>query len=607
MMSIRISCRRCQAVCSVPETLVGKNVRCPKCEEVFRVPREEPVVAAEKEGVVTLEVASAADIARYRPAKQSKSSRSSSAKQKLDVDDSEFGVQSFRLKRGTGSPPWWIVGGIIAGAFVLVMLVVSLVIWNGLNDARQAIQPLPLAPRPGVEEPEEKLIVPIAPVAEPEPPKPSKEVPAPRPVEENVSIPFELKPCPIQGDQEERKLPGRAGDIVLGGGGRFVIVSIPESKKIAIFDVNQAEFVKYLPMDESDVFLAAGMEKLFICLPVSQRIQRWSLRTFERESSDSLPLLPRNDPVKAACMGWASDGPLLLLGLRQSLFVHPLTMQPLPLPLRIADNRFSLGARPSGDGATFICMPTTDSVRVHVVGGGVTTNRDRGKESQSAAMGADGSFFCTMIGVYSDALTEIYPKGNSAKLSSSPYVPAKQGQFFFRIGQGRNETIKNFNFFIVGHARPFAVMPNFVGFNVEKNVYSGSGGRLAIDRRYLLLPESNVLVALPAEDDRLILKKFDVRELLAKSSVDYLVVTSTPPRVAKRGAMLQYQVTAFSKNDGLTYRLKSGPPKMTISPEGKLSWAVPVNFAASIIDVSVMVANDSGQETLHNFRSAVRD
>src|SRR5262249_45624678 len=206
-----------------------------------------------------------------------------------------------------------------------------------------------------------------------------------------------------------RPLPGVVRDIVLGGGGRFVVLALPDTRKIAIFDVNEAKVVKYLPMAEADALLAAGMEKLVVCLPRAHVVQRWGLGTFEREGGAPCPVAGN---LKAGCMGWASSGPLLLVSERESCFVNPRTLQ--PLELRTPDGPFQprLGpdARPSGDGTVFTCMDHHSTVRVFTLRDGLVTHRSGSTSSFISAPGADGSFLCTMIGVYTTEMTEVYPK-----------------------------------------------------------------------------------------------------------------------------------------------------------------------------------------------------
>ena len=58
-----------------------------------------------------------------------------------------------------------------------------------------------------------------------------------------------------------------------------------------------------------DMLYACGLDTLMIVLPGQKLIQRWSLRTFQREKTAPVP---GDQPVLTALMGGSSRGPLVL-------------------------------------------------------------------------------------------------------------------------------------------------------------------------------------------------------------------------------------------------------------------------------------------------------
>ena len=120
-----------------------------------------------------------------------------------------------------------------------------------------------------------------------------------------------ITPAPLKEAKTTLKLPGSASNICVGGGGRFLIFHLPQQRQLAIFDVNEAKVVKYLPVAEDNILFAAGMDKLMVILPDKQLIQRWNLRTLEREVTAQLPI---NEKIYTVAMGSASDGALILGG-----------------------------------------------------------------------------------------------------------------------------------------------------------------------------------------------------------------------------------------------------------------------------------------------------
>jgi hypothetical protein len=420
---------------------------------------------------------------------------------------------------------------------------------------------------------------------------------------------IEIRPCPIKADSEERRLPSTVHDLTIGGGGRFVILSLPATRQIAVFDVNEAKVVKYLPLAEDRAVLAAGLDKLFVCLPDANVIQRWSLRTFQRDLTVASPLKGR---LSGACMGWASDGPLLLFTGSdggEARFVDTRTLKPLDLQegSHPFQPRFGPLVRPSGDGSVFAWMDRFRGACSCVVRDGKVTTYRGETSSVLVAPGADGSFICSMVGVYTTEMKPVFPEGKHGNIITSPFIASKQGRLFMRIGDGSHDAKKQFRFYLFGNSRPLVTMPNLAGFDGQKNTYGEEAIRLSSDKRYLLLPDSRVLVALAPTNDRLILKKFDIDDLLEKSGIDYLLVTSRPPLSVGKGQALSYRVAVKSKKGGVKLKLESGPAGMRLGADGKLIWAVPRDFAEKTVDVILTVSDAAGQEIFHNFTLAIKD
>ena len=147
-----------------------------------------------------------------------------------------------------------------------------------------------------------------------------------------------IKPAPIEKAKTTINLPASIRDLCVGGGGRFLILHLPQQRKFAVFDVNEAKIVKYLPVAEDKVLFAAGMDKLMVLLPDKKLVERWSLTTFEREAAAPLVIHEERPPnwrgrqgaeISSAVMGSASDGPLILGG--------PFLNGERGLPLRFLD------------------------------------------------------------------------------------------------------------------------------------------------------------------------------------------------------------------------------------------------------------------------------
>src|SRR5207247_11430513 len=124
--------------------------------------------------------------------------------------------------------------------------------------------------------------------------------------------------------------------------------------------------------------------------------------------------------------------------------------------------------------------------------------------------------------------------------------------------------------------------------------------------RFYVLPEAKLIVVIPASNDRLLLYPFDIEEALEKSGRDYLVTTSQPPPVAKKGTVYSYAIRVRSKKGGIKYKLEASPTGMVLSPNGTITWEVPTGFVEAQTNVIVSITDASGQERFHSFTLAVR-
>jgi hypothetical protein len=98
-----------------------------------------------------------------------------------------------------------------------------------------------------------------------------------------------------------------------------------------------------------------------------------------------------------------------------------------------------------------------------------------------------------------------------------------------------------------------------------------------------------------------VLFKFDPEEALEKSGLDYLLVSSHPPRAVKAGTTFSYPIVVKSKQGGVTFTLDSGPKGMAVSAAGVVTWDVPPDAAAGEQEVILTVRDKSGQDVFHTF------
>ena len=81
------------------------------------------------------------------------------------------------------------------------------------------------------------------------------------------------------------------------------------AKRLAVFDVNLAQVVGSIPLQADGVHFAAGLEDVVVLQEGAGTIERFSMKTLDREVAAALPI---RGVIKAVAMGSASNGPLLV-------------------------------------------------------------------------------------------------------------------------------------------------------------------------------------------------------------------------------------------------------------------------------------------------------
>lgn len=403
-----------------------------------------------------------------------------------------------------------------------------------------------------------------------------------------------IKPPAMSNDKVEKLLSEVFDEAVLAGGGKYLVFRFTKLKKLGVFDVSEGKVTNYIPLAEDKAVFAGGLDAIIVGLPSAGRLERWSLKTFEREQNVSYA-----GEMKNMVMGHAATWGVAL----DDLLLDPTTFKPLPFTYyddrgsKLPDRRGRVGGFASADGTVYgnwntHGSPTTNAV--FVVEGDAVKRYDEGN-LHHAIPGPDGRHVYTAKGVVGRTLQ--YASEDDKKYGYC--LPATSGDYFFSLTSagGGNKAGGSITVYHRGMKGPLNRLPeadhglSFDGWDRE------AWGPW---RRIFFIPEANVFAVLPASNDRVVLHKFDVDAALTKSGLDYLFVVSQPPRSAKAGSTFTYPLAVKSKAGGLTYKVDSGPKGMTVSAEGVVTWDVPPDAAADQ-DVILSVKDKAGQDVFHTF------
>ncbi len=452
-------------------------------------------------------------------------------------------------------------------------------------------------------------------------PAPMNPAPMPKMPDPPPAVPGKADPPPPDAGPVTVKLPAAASAVAVGAGGKLMAFHLPQQRQVAVLDVAQAKVVKYIPVAEDGALIAAGQTHLFVANPNARVLLRINLTTFEREATVPLPI---TGTVSGLCMGSASKGPLLVCVKGDQWGAKPLLVDPITLKVIPGGDKLPTAvgpfARASADGRLFGWRNSTgseghDMSLVEVVNG-EAKGRSFGAGTSLLLPSPDGRYIYCAQGVFNSQFKKLYPSDENGNFNR-PYLPAASGNLFMQLepggGGGRfpgdpqaKPAAGRVNFFLPGQYRAFASMDGIEGVATESYSYGSVGDPVMHDRRLTLVPDAGRLVSIPATNDRVVLHRFNVDELLQKSDVDYLLVTTEPPAEAHRGTTFAYTPAVRSRKGGVNLKHEIGPDGMALAA-GNLTWKVPADHEDGDVDVILSVTDSAGQELFQTFKLAVRD
>jgi hypothetical protein len=510
------------------------------------------------------------------------------------------------------------------------------------NDARaEPMKPdvnVPAGPRkddpnldPGLEPPPKFPDLPDAlipkgpdfpPPVEPKGPPPVKELKLPA-----MPTPVDIKPAPLA-EAKDLTLPEAADRAAVGGSGRFLILHLPKTRKLAVFDANTVKIERYIDLAEDKIHFTAGMNKLLVFLPTAAIVRRYDLLSGQMEISKPFKV----HGVNAFVMGHASAGPLIVRGDGGARLYDITTFAEIPLPTDAAMDPFGGRGAPgaaapqslpfdggeiwaSGNGHVFgntgnFGMP--NGVQVVSLEGGKVTSRREHTSTWFVQPSADGKYI--FAGGHKPLTIELKPAGdlieggfnNGGGHMASMFLPAHHGPYYMELGGGGDDPFgrpgrvaaksNEIRVYLYGLNQPVATI------TLPVKAPAGAAADWArlqgLPTAFNLIPRANLLVV--RAGDKLQLIPIDLEKELEKSGAEFLVVTSAPPAHYKGGAEFRYQVRARSKAGDIQFKLDSGPEGMKVAADGAVTWRPPIALTEQV-SVLLNLKDKAGKEAFHSF------
>ena len=133
----------------------------------------------------------------------------------------------------------------------------------------------------------------------------------------------------------------------------------------------------------------------------------------------------------------------------------------------------------------------------------------------------------------------------------------------------------------------------------------GDADGMTIDKRFHFIPAANLLITIPPTNDRLVLRRLDLDRAIASSEKPLLLVTSPSELSARPRQDLVHLVQARSSRGAGRFELATGPPGLTVSPDGTLNWRVPLAPENKAYEAVLTISDPSGRQIFHTIRIKV--
>ena len=420
-----------------------------------------------------------------------------------------------------------------------------------------------------------------------------------------------LDPSKLNKDTTTIKLPATVSAIAHGGAGRYMLLHFDSLKKIGLFDVGKRQITHYFPATDDDTQFTAGLNHLLIASPNQGVISRYSLKTFERELTQAIPVTGK---MQYLTMGSGSMGPALMRVASGTDEVSRCKFEFLDLKtLGLVDVKWERQPNSIYRDYNFICSSTIGGkFVVNDVGpisilGKKANYQHRFHRRTQVFPSFDGSYYVSSNGIFNADMQALGKPGD--RNQGSYKIPAVMGNYYlsypshsYAHSRSQKKERVSAKLFMFGEDRPLATLAD-----MELPYSSRTQGRLMVGRRVMFVPNANVIVTLAETNDRLFLTRFNINEALEESGIDYLIVMSNAPSTVKPGSNYEYQLDVKSKKGGLKYKIDSGPQGMTISKKGRVSWRAPQKPESASDKVILSIKDSADQEVFHVFTIDMAD
>jgi S1-C subfamily serine protease len=425
-----------------------------------------------------------------------------------------------------------------------------------------------------------------------------------------------------------RQFSEKIAALAVGGAGRYLLLHLKGQRQLAIFDAQWADVSGIIDLADDDPLITANADKGFVAYPKLRLIDRIDLASARVDRSAAFPFEATPRVIQA---GSASVGPVF------SIF-H---MGP-------ADNSFAQPVQGFLDPETMdLIAPRIIRLKngkdwTEVPGRVLIVTDPNGRQQSDYTTAPSGDVFCnraripgvvyTLNSDVADVFETNSPDAGFVPTFARGYLFTKSGRYDLdgtrRAVLPDSESILGvlpshdpaYYLVVRTNSQPAArgtpPRPILEVFSAasDRRLFVVDGldemiahatNELHLLQRYHLIPSARLMITIPVENDRLVLRRLDILSELYRLEIDEIVVTSPSVIGAVVGQPFRHRVEAYAKG-GATFERADGPEGLSVSPDGDLRWDVPRVDAGQEKVAVVAVRSATGQKVLHKMHILVR-
>jgi hypothetical protein len=404
------------------------------------------------------------------------------------------------------------------------------------------------------------------------------------------------------------KLPDAVDDVCVAGGGKYLVVKLAATEGLVVYDTDDKKIAKILKLPSSDFVFGAGGQTAVVYFKENNVLQSWDLKTFEKKKTKPNPV---SGVILRIVMGHSRDDQAFVrysvgtdeLSQAGQFLLDTTTLTPLDgdKPANVTGHNGSyrdfVHLRSDKDLSHITEWATSHSP----TGVGIYNRKGKTYETNyehnsdgNLCMGDDGRVYSSTGTIYTTDLQKV------GQIQGKMLIPALGGSLVLGLAGDGSLTV-----YPSGKTTPIGPCGKFPGWHADENGRGPYGqvwakSTYTFDKHLVFLPARGKILFIPAENDRIVCRTFDLKASLDKAGIDYLVVTSTPEAKVKPGTDWKYQLSVLSKAGEVKYSLELAPDEMSVSATGLVTWKVPAAFSKPE-KIVLLVSDKGGEQTYHNF------